>query len=161
VALVCAFFLVQPSWFGPDFLTQTTTTVNPNAIINPLGDMTFKYIALLTFLVIGLILLIVDTRMLKDDREGEWGHLTPSSRVAGFLAGLLAMWIILTMGFYRESAREPWAILDIFPVEGLSMNPTPVGVGDILITWIGITVFMFILLYAVSRRSSYNPETAE
>ena len=163
IALVCAFFLVQPAWFGTDFITQTgsSTLVNPNSIINPLGKMTFKYIALLTFLVIGLILLIIDTRLLRDDREGEWGHLSKTSRIAGFLAGLLAMWIILTMGFTRESAREPWTIMDVFPVEGMTINPTPVAVGDIISVWIGITVFMFILLYAVSRRSSYNPETAE
>ncbi len=156
ITAICTFFLVQPAWIGG------TTIDAPGALVNPLGKMTFKYIALLTMSLIALLVLLIDTRLLKDEREGEWGKLSKTSRWSAMLTGVLGMWMVIVMGFTRESGRAPYTIMGIFPVEGgSSSSPTPISVEKIFIVWIVITVFILLIFWLVSRVTSYHPEEAE
>jgi cytochrome bd-type quinol oxidase subunit 1 len=155
IAIIAAFFLVQPAWFGSDDLN------NPDAIINPLGKMTFKYIAFFVMIVIGAVILITDARLLKDQRDGEWGNLSKQSRYSAITIGILGMWIVVVMGFVRESIRTPWLINGIIPIPDSMSNPSPLTMGKIWIVWFILTTIMIILFWFVSKVTSYHPEEAE
>jgi cytochrome bd ubiquinol oxidase subunit I len=155
IAIIAAVILVQPAWFGSDDINS------PDAIINPLGKMSFKYIAFFVMIVIGVIILITDTRLLKDQREGEWGNLSSQSRYSAITIGILGMWIVVVMGFVRESIRTPWLINGIIPIPDSMSNPTPITMGKIFLVWTILTTTMLVIFWFVSKVTSYHPEKAE
>jgi cytochrome bd-type quinol oxidase subunit 1 len=155
ITAISAFFLVQPAWFGTDYYYA------PGAIINPLGYMSFKYIALILMVFIGIITLIVNNRLIKQHPEGEWGNLSKSSRVSAILTGILGMWMVVVMGFIRESGRAPWIISQIIPVSENDLNPTPIYITSIFAVWIIITMVALIVFRFASKQTTHRPGEKE
>jgi cytochrome bd-type quinol oxidase subunit 1 len=155
IAALCAIILVQPAWLG------STMIDDPNAWANPIGVMDYKYIALFTLVVIGALILMIDAVMLGDIREAEWGNLSKSSRIAAIMAGIFGMWIVVVMGFVRESARSPWVIYNIIPVPGMHAYPTPISIYNIFPVWIVITALALTIFWFTSKVTAYHPEKAE
>ncbi len=147
IAAISAFFLVQPFTlsFG----------------VNPIGYMSFKFIALFILIAIGAIALGIDLVMLRAQPQVEWGHLSEASRSFLSLAGLLGMAIIVVMGYVRESARSPFTIAQIIPVPGGQSYPTPIPVAQIVIVWIIVLVFVVSVFWFTSRVTAEHPEKAE
>ncbi len=155
VAAVCTVILVQPAWFGATYIDD------PEAIANPLGIMDLKYPALLILVLIGAALLMLDWLMLSDLKESEWGELSLTSRICLTITGLLGMFIVVVMGFVRESARSPWVIYNIIPVPDSMMHPTPVSIGRIMGVWTIITLVILAIFWFTSKVTAHHPEKAE
>ncbi len=162
LSAICAFFLVQPSWFiigNPP--VDEVFEFGSNSVFNPLGIMGIKYIALLGLMIIGILIVAIDIKMLKKMKEGEWGRLSKISRYAGILAGVVGMFIVVVMGYTRESARAPYTIFGILPVPGASTNPTPIAIDRIFIVF-GIVLFTVIAVFwFTSKVTAHHPEKAE
>ena len=71
------------------------------------------------------------------------------------------MWIIIVMGFVRESAREPWLVNGIIPVLGGESYPTPLPVTGIFSVWFIITAGTIPIFWFVSKVTAEHPEMAE
>jgi len=155
LAAICGLILVQPAWLGE------TYRYSPGASVNPMGLMSFKFIALFGLVVIGGFLVTVDTIILKNEKEGEWGRLSASARSSALLAGFLGMWIVIVMGFVRESARSPWTIFQIIPVPGGQANPTPIPLPQIFVVWTIILAMTLTIFWYASKVTAYHPEEAE
>ena len=155
ISAICAFFLVQPSWFGANFEFET------NSVFNPLGIMGIKYIALLGLMIVGILVVAIDIKMLKKMKEGEWGKLSKISRYAGILTGVVGMFIVIVMGYVRESARAPFTIFGILPVEGSSTNPTPIAVDRLFIVFGLIMILVIAVFWFTSKVTAHHPEKAE
>jgi len=147
IAAICGFILVQPA------------TLSFGA--NPLGYMAYKLIALFILVCIGAIILGIDLILLKEPTLVAWGKLPASSRVAAILAGIIGMWIVVVMGYVRETARSPWLINNIIPVPGGQQYPTPVPVGEIFAVWAIITLGTLLIFWLVSKVTAEHPERAE
>lgn len=152
---IAAFFLVQPAWFNATFIDDA------GAIANPLGVMDFKYVAIFTMALVGALMLMLDTIMLSQHKEGEWGNLSKVSRYAASFAGILGMWIVVVMGYARESARSPWTIFGIVPVPGGQTHPTPISISRIFVVWAVITTFALGVFWFTSKVTAHHPEKAE
>ena len=156
---ICAIFLVQPAWFGAPNITD------PGAILNPIGDMSFKYIAFFAMTVMGIIMFLANRQLLKEHRDADFGHLSKTARSAIFVAGLLGIWLVVDMGFFRESSREPWVINSVIPIPDVMPTTVPLSVDTIFIVFAALTVFTFFVFWLVSRvaylRSSYSVEEVE
>ena len=148
ITAISAFFLCQPAWFNAD------NVYDPSAIINPLGLMSFKYIALFVMILIGLITFIVIQRLNKVNQKEAWGKLSQPSRMSGFVAGIVGMWLVVVMGFIRESDRAPYIINQIIP---MMANPVPISITSIFIIWVVITTVAFFLFWIASKASMYRP----
>jgi len=155
ISAICAFFLVQPSWLGDTFEFET------NSVFNPLGIMGIKYIALLGLMIIGILVVAIDIKMLKKMKEGEWGRLSNVSRYAGILAGVVGMFIVIVMGYVRESARAPYTIFGILPVEGSSTHPTPIAIDRLFIVFGLILITVIAVFWFTSKVTAHHPEEAE
>lgn len=154
VGAVLAFILVQPSWIGAPF------RFDPNAWVNPLGLMRWKYPALFGLAAIGGVIVILDWRLLSsEEKEGEWGYLTRGSWVAGLFAGLLGTAIVNVMGFVREAGRAPWTMYNIIPVS--HNTPTPIPPLQIAGVWVISLAISWLILWTVSKVTAYHPETKE
>ena len=117
---------------------------------NPIGSMDYKYISLFTVSVISSFFVGSAAFILGNFKnEPDWGNLGRSPRVAAILSGILAMWIIITMGFVRESARAPWTFYDIIPVPGGTAYPTPLSVWNIVLVWAGVLAFVTTVFWLV------------
>ncbi len=155
VAAVCTFFLVQPAWLGAKSINDST------AWANPIGTMDFKYAAIFTLVIIGSAMLIIDTIAIGAIRESEWGNLSKTSRAAAIMSGGLGMWIVIVMGYVRESARSPWLIYNMIPVPGNQSYPTPIPISRIYIVWFIILVVVATVFWLVSKVTAHHPEKAE
>ncbi len=159
VSLICAavfgFILAQPAWLG------ATYRFEPGAWINPLGSMSLKFISLFGLIAIGGILVMIDTLVLWNEKESMWGRISGASRSSAVLAGMLGMWIVIVMGFVRESARSPWTIFSIIPVPGGQDYPTPIPLPQIFVVWAIILALSAAIFWYVSKLTSYQPEEAE
>ncbi|MBN1263928.1 MAG: hypothetical protein JXA25_00440 [Anaerolineales bacterium] len=155
IACIFALVLIQPAWLGVNNIND------PNAWANPLGVMDYKYVALFTLVVIGALLLMLDTIMLGDSREAEWGNLSGVSRPAAVMAGILGMWIVIVMGYVRESARSPWTIYKVNPVPGGQAYPTPVPISRIFIVWAIVSAAALLVFWFTSKVTAHHPEKAE
>jgi cytochrome d ubiquinol oxidase subunit I len=155
VASVCALVLIQPAWLGANSIND------PNAWANPLGSMDYKYVALFALVIIGALMLMLDAIMLGDTREAEWGNLSGASRIAAIMAGILGMWIVIVMGYVRESARSPWTIFKVVPVPGGQSYPTPVPISRIFIVWAVVSVAALLVFWFTSKVTAHHPEKAE
>src|SRR5271157_917015 len=159
ISAICAIILVQPAWFG------TTDLDDPGAIINPFGYMSFKYIAFFAIMVMGVIMFLTNWRMLKEQRDADFGHLSKTARSAIIIAGLLGIWLVADMGFFRESSREPWVINGLIPIPDFMPNTVPLSVDTVFIVFAALTVFTFAVFWLVSRvayyRSNYGMEKVE
>jgi cytochrome d ubiquinol oxidase subunit I len=147
IAAIAGFILVQPYTmaFG----------------VNPLGYMSYKLVALLVLIGIGVIAFGIDLIMLREPGMVEWGALSNTSRSSGILAGVLGLSIVIVMGYVRESARSPWTIYKIIPVPGGQAYPTPIPAYQIFVVWaiiIGLTMAIF---WFTSRVTAEHPEEAE
>ena len=155
VAALAAFVLVSPSWLGTPFRSD------PQAWINPLGLMVYKYMALVIMIVISSMVLMADIFILGDIREEDWGNFPRTARFAGILTGILGMWIVIVMGFVRESARSPWLVSKIIPVPGGQNYPTPISPLTIFAVWAMILAFTLTVFWFVSKVTAEHPEEAE
>ena len=155
VAALCALILVQPAWLGAN------NVADANAWINPLGSMDYKYIAIFLLVIIGASTLMLDWIMIGDRRNAEWGNLSLPSRLAAGMSGVFGMWIVIVMGYVRESARSPWTIYNIIPVPGGQNYPTPIPISRIFIVWGIITVFTLTVFWFTSKVTAHHPEKAE
>jgi cytochrome d ubiquinol oxidase subunit I len=155
IAAVCALVLVQPAWLGANSIDD------PNAWANPVGVMDYKYVALFTLVVIGALTLMIDAVMLGDIREAEWGNLSGASRTAATMAGILGMWIVVVMGYVRESARSPWTVFKVIPVPGGQAYPTPIPISRIFIVWAVVTIAALLVFWFTSKVTAHHPEKAE
>jgi cytochrome bd-type quinol oxidase subunit 1 len=154
VAFVLAFVLVQPSWLGAPF------RFDPNAWVNPIGLMRYKYPALFGLAAIGAIIVLVDAFLLtSEEKEGEWGYLTKGSWAAGLFVGLLGTGIVNVMGFVREAGRAPWTMYGIIPVS--HNTPTPIPPLQIAGVWVISLAISWLILWTVSKVTAYHPETKE
>ena len=104
---------------------------------------------------------MIDAIMLGDVREAEWGKLSKTSRISGILAGIIGMWIVVVMGYVRESARSPWLIFKTIPVPGGQKHPTPIPVSRIFIVWAIITIATVFVFWFTSKVTAHHPEKAE
>jgi cytochrome d ubiquinol oxidase subunit I len=155
IGAVCAFFLVQPSWLGDNFEFEA------NSVFNPLGIMGIKYIALLGLMIVGILVVAIDIKMLKKMKEGEWGRLSSVSRYAGILTGVVGMFIVIVMGYVRESARAPYTIFGILPVEGSGTHPTPIAIDRLFIVFGIILITVIAVFWFTSKVTAHHPEEAE
>ena len=147
IAAACGFILVQPATLASG--------------INPLGYMSYKLTALLLLVAMGAITLAIDFLRLREPAGTEWGNLSPVSRSAALIAGVLGMWIVVVMGYVRESARSPWLINNIIPVPGGQAYPTPVPAGQIFAVWLIITSLTLVIFWLTSKVTAEHPEQAE
>ncbi len=154
IAAVCALVLVQPAWLGSPYEDSAP-------IINFWGQMDYKYPALFTLVIIGSLVLMTDRIMLSDIKESDWGKVPNIARYAGILTGILGTFIVIVMGYVRESARQPYLIFNIIPVRGSETHPTPIPIDIIFIVWgliIGIIITVF---WFTSKVTAHHPEEAE
>ncbi len=155
-AVICAIILVQPAWLGATFIDD------PNAWENPLGSMDFKYPTLFTLIILGVIVLTIDTAILSDLHEAEWGHPSKTARTAAMLSGIFASWIVVVMGYVRESARSPWTIYNIIPVpHSYPDYPTPIPLPQIFVVWAVVIFLALTVFWYTSKVTAYHPEEAE
>ncbi len=147
VAVIAALILIQPA----------TLSIG----VNPLGYMSYKFVALFALILVGALVLGIDVISLGKYQDSEWGNLTSSSRTALLVSGIIGMWIVVVMGYVRESARAPFLINSIIPVPGGSMYPTPLSIGTIFGIWVVITAGTLLIFWFVSRVTAYHPEQAE
>jgi cytochrome d ubiquinol oxidase subunit I len=147
IAAVAGFILVQPYTmaFG----------------VNPLGFMSYKLVALLVLLVIGTFAFGIDLIMLREPGMVEWGGLSPTSRSAAILAGGLGTFIVVVMGYVRESARSPWTIYKIIPVPGGQSYPTPIPAYQMFVVWAIIIALVMTIFWFTSRVTAEHPEEME
>ena len=155
IAAICALVLVQPAWMGASNIADT------NAWTNPLGSMDYKYVAIFTLVVIGALTLMLDWIMIGERRNSEWGNLSITSRIAASMSGIVGMWIVIVMGYVRESARSPWTIYKIIPIPGGQNYPTPIPISRIFIVWGIITVVTLATFWFTSKVTAHHPEKAE
>lgn len=155
VSSIAALILVQPAWLG------AASIDDPGAWQNPLGIMDYKYPSLFILATIGALILMIDGVMLGNTKESEWGELPKVSRLAGIMTGILGMWIVVTMGYVRESARSPWVIYDIIPVPAPEGNPTPIWIGRILIVWFLVMLLAITVFWFTSKVTAHHPEAKE
>jgi len=155
IAALCALILVQPAWLG------ASNIADANAWINPLGSMDYKYVAIFTLVIIGALTLMLDWIMIGDRRNAEWGNLSVASRLAAGMSGVFGMWIVIVMGYVRESARSPWTIYNIVPVPGGQDYPTPIPITRIFIVWGIITVVTLAIFWFTSKVTAHHPEKAD
>lgn len=155
VAGLAAFVLINPAWLGATYRSD------PQAWINPLGLMVYKYLALVVLIVIGSMVLMIDIFMLGDVREEDWGNIPKTARTAGIMTGISGMWIVIVMGYVRESARSPWLISNIVPVPGGQNYPTPLSIWTIFGIWALVLVFTITIFWFTSRVTAEHPEKAE
>jgi cytochrome d ubiquinol oxidase subunit I len=153
ISAICAFFLIQPSWLGDTFEFES------DSVFNPLGIMGIKYVALLGLMIIGILIVAIDVKMLKKMKEGEWGKLSDVSRYAGILAGIVGMFIVIVMGYVRESSRAPYTIFGILPVEG--NPPTPIAIDRLFIVFGVILVTIIAVFWFTSKVTAHHPEEME
>ncbi len=154
IAAVLAFIFVQPAWLGAN------SVMDPNAWINPLGKMDYKYIALYGIAFMGAAIVMLDTILLtSEEKEGAWGYLTKGSWISGLVAGLLGTAIVNVMGFVREAGRAPWTLYNIIPVS--HNTPTPIPPLLIALVWIISIGIAWIIFWNVSKVTAYHPETEE
>jgi cytochrome bd ubiquinol oxidase subunit I len=154
-AVVAAIILINPSWIGSTFRGQE------GSWINPAGLMIYKYIALVMLIIVGSVVLMIDTFILGDIKDQDWGNIPQSARAAGITSGMLGMWLIITMGFVRESARSPWLVYKIIPVPGQENYPTPLSIGNILAVWALILISTMAVFWLVSRETSEDVEEVD
>ncbi len=147
IAAICGIILVQPYTlaFG----------------INPLGLMSYKLAALFILVVIGVFAFGIDLIMLRKPEMVEWGTLSDTSRYAGILAGVLGIFIVIVMGYVRESARSPWTIYKIVPVPGGQSYPTPIPAYQIFVVWAVIIGMVMTIFWFTSKVTAEHPGTAE
>ena len=155
VAGAAGLVLVQPAWLGG------IMQFDPGAWSNPLGLMYYKHIALLVLITIGAAIIGIDLLVLRGRRDEEWGNLSRASRMAALIAGVLGSWIVIVMGYVRESARSPWLFYKIVPVPGGQTYPTPVPAYQIFALWLIILALVFAVFWFTSRVTSYHPEREE
>jgi cytochrome bd ubiquinol oxidase subunit I len=147
IAAVCGFILVQPSTLA--------------SWVNPLGYMSYKLVALFILVMLGAIALAIDVLRLKKPLQTEWGNLSHVARSAAIIAGIIGIWIVVVMGYVRESARSPWLINKIIPVPGGQTYPTPIPPGQIFVVWFIITAMTLAIFWFVSKVTAEHPEKAE
>ena len=99
--------------------------------------------------------------MLASTKESEWGQLSKVSRYAAIMTGVIGMWIVVIMGYVRESARSPWVIYDIIPVPAGDTNPTPIWIGRILIVWLVVMAIAITTFWFTSKVTAHHPEQKE
>ncbi|WP_332450736.1 cytochrome ubiquinol oxidase subunit I [Methanoculleus sp.] len=155
IAGVAGLVLVQPAWLGGIMKFDAGTW------LNPLGIMYYKHIALLVLIAVGAIIVGIDLLVLRGRRDEEWGNLSRASRMAALIAGALGTWIVIVMGYVRESARSPWLFYKIVPVPGGQTYPTPVPAHQIFVLWLIILGLIFAIFWFTSRVTSYHPEREE
>jgi cytochrome d ubiquinol oxidase subunit I len=154
-AVAAAIILINPSWLGTTFRGQA------GAWVNPAGLMIYKYIALVILIIVGSMVLMIDTFILGDIKDQDWGKIPKSARVAGIFSGFLGMWLIITMGFVRESARSPWLIYKIIPVPGQENYPTPLSIWNILAVWALILASTMAVFWLVSKETAEDVEEVD
>jgi cytochrome bd ubiquinol oxidase subunit I len=147
IAAVCGIILVQPYTmaFG----------------INPLGYMSYKLVALAILVLIGTFAFAIDLIMLREPGIVEWGELSDTSRYSAILAGFLGIFIVLVMGYVRESARSPWTVYKIIPVPGGQAYPTPIPAYQMFVVWAIIIALVMTIFWYTSRVTAEHPERAE
>ena len=155
IAVVAGFILIQPSWINAPFV------YSPNALINPLGFMRYKYVALGILILIGTTMLTIDIFILRKWKEARWGNLSYAGRSSLILSGILGIFIIEVMGFVRESAREPFTFSQIMPVAGGMGYETPLSIGNIFGVWFISVIVIVVSFILVSRATAHHPEKAE
>jgi len=142
IALAAGFILIQPAWL--------------NATV-----MDYKYISLGILILIGMFILSADIFVLGDIRESHWGNLSKSSRSSLIMTGVLGTFIVIIMGYVRESARSPWTLYNIIPVADSQNNPTPILIEKIFIVWAVIIIFIIITFWLTSKVTAHHPSKAE
>lgn len=155
IALFCAAILVQPAWLGASSINDA------NAWANPIGIMDAKYPALFILTLVGAAILIIDTLTLGSMHESQWGNISHVSRVAAIVSGILGMWIVIVMGYVRESARSPWLIYGQIAVPGGQSYPTPIPITRIFIVWAALLAVTLTIFWFVSKVTAHHPEKAE
>ncbi len=150
-AVLALFINVNPAWIGTIFVN------NPSAVVNPAGAMVYKYIALFTITIIAALVVGSAVFILGSFEEPDWGNISASSRIAAILSAILAMWIIITMGFVRESARSPWTFFQIVPVPGGTAYPTPISAWAIFLIWFVLLGFAITVFWLVSKVTAEHP----
>ena len=88
----------------------------------------------------------------------DWGQLSEISKYAGILTGILGMWIVIVMGYIRESARAPYLIYNIISVYSSDNHLTPFSLDKIFIVWGLVLVTVMIAFWLTSKVITHHPE---
>ena len=155
IGLAAGLILIQPAWLNAPFIDDS------KAWLNPLGVMDFKYIALGALILMGTVTLTIDSLTIADTKESHWGELSLGSRGSLILSGLLGIFIVIIMGYVRESARAPWVIYQIIPVPGGAAHPTPIRLISIFTVWLIISLLTLSIFWLTSKVTAHHPEKAE
>jgi cytochrome d ubiquinol oxidase subunit I len=153
--VVSGLILVQPAWLGGVGLGA------PGVWRNPLGIMPLKYVGLFVISVCCGFLLLYDVIFLSAYKESQWGNLPRASRAAAAIAGFTGMWLLVVMGYIRESGRSPWTIYGIVPVPGGQLYPTPIALPTIFVIWAAILGLALVVYWFTSRMTASHPEQME
>ncbi len=155
LAIIAALILISPGWIGATFRG------GPGSVSIPFGLMIYKYVALIIMVIIGSTVLTVDVFILGDLKETDWGNIPNGARFAGIFSSIMGMWLVITMGFVRESARSPWIVYNIVPMPGQMNYPTPIAFGTIVALWFIIMALTLAVFWFVSKVTAEHPEMAE
>ena len=123
--------------------------------------MAYKYVGIGILILIGAAILIIDVLVLRKYKENYWGDLSKAARSSLILSGLLGIFVILVMGFVRESARSPWTFYQIIPVAGGQAYPTPLRLENIYTVWLLISIIIIVTFWLVSKATAHHPEKKE
>ena len=123
--------------------------------------MPYKYVALFAISLSCAFLLFIDVVYLSAYREAEWGNLPRASRAAAAIAGFAGMWLLIVMGYIRESGRAPWTIFNVVPVPGGQLYPTPLSLTAIFIIWAALLSMALAVYWFTSRVTARHPERQE
>jgi cytochrome bd-type quinol oxidase subunit 1 len=155
VSLLATFILIQPAWLGAASIDDEA------AWQNPIGIMDLKYPAIGTLVIMGVVMLTIDFLVVGDTKEAHWGNLSKTARSCLALSGVLGIFIIVVMGFVRESARSPWTFYEIIPVAGGTAYPTPLRLENIFVVWALVVTMVIVTFWLTSKATAHHPEKAE
>jgi cytochrome bd ubiquinol oxidase subunit I len=150
IAVFFGIILVQPGWLSGTFETPAQAWI--------LGSMNLKYVSMGVLVSVGALLVGMDLVFLSNLKEEEWGSLNRGARGALVLTGFFSIFIVLIMGFFRESARQPWLYYGIIPVANAIQFPTPLLLVNVFGVWVVAMIMLMIAFWFTSRATAYHPE---
>ena len=124
--------------------------------------MSYKLVALFILITMGAITLAIDFLRLKEPSQTEWGNISPVARSAAMIAGVIGVWIVVVMGYVRESARSPMARKQHYSRSGRAGLSRPRFLsGQIFAVWLIITSLTLAIFWFTSKVTAEHPEKAE
>ncbi len=120
--------------------------------------MDYKYLALFVIsIVIGLLLMIDLVFLSRHARN--WGNMSGASKGAAVLMGFLSMWLLIVMGYLRESNRAPYTIYNDRPGSGGTDISHTHMIGTIFLIWALLLTLAITVYWFTSKVAAHRPQT--